>query len=114
MDYKTKSKNHQDLELIESIKNLLETATQAAGQPIGVEAVTALINQMYQTKPVTIGDILDEVRNVGVPLTPGLVKKIQETHPEIVQDAVAIYQKSYGNQSVRNPSGLFWTILNNQ
>lgn len=112
--------DNQRLELIQELHKFLATAIQAAGGSIGVEPVIRLMQFSGVCDPLatqpspTVADILNEVEDAGIKLTPGLVIKINNSPFQKVRDAIAIYTKAYGKGGGNNPASVFSQILENE
>ncbi len=110
----------QRLEVIQELHKLLATAIQAAGGSIGVEPVIRLMQFSGVCAPLatqpspTKAEILEEVEDAGIELTPTLTIKINNSPEEKVRDAVAIYTKTYGKGGGDKPARLFYRILENE
>ncbi|MEP0753797.1 hypothetical protein NDA03_16380 [Trichocoleus sp. Lan] len=107
----------QRLEVIQELHKLLATVFQAAGGSIGVEPVIRLMQFSGVCAPLatqpspTVAEILEEVEDAGIKLTPGLVIKINNSPFQKVRDAIALYTKAYGKGGGDNPASVFSQIL---
>ncbi|MBD2006185.1 MULTISPECIES: hypothetical protein [Cyanophyceae] len=109
----------QRLEVIQELHKLLATVFQAAGGSIGVEPVIRLMQfsgvcAPLATQPPTVAEILEEVKDAGIKLTPTLTIKINNSPFQKVRDAIAIYTKVYGKGGGKYPESVFCEILENE
>ncbi|WP_107668587.1 hypothetical protein [Cyanothece sp. BG0011] len=99
------------LDFIRELNKFCEIAPKFVNPELANRLLSSVIGE--QTSPIG-NKMLDEVENAGIKLTPGLVMKINNTSPEIVDKALDNYLRSYGKGGGNNPSNLFFTILTNE
>lgn len=71
-------------------------------------------NDMLDTKASPANYLSSEVERLGVELNPTMVAEIVNSKFEYVQASIAIYKSYLQRGKVKNPNGLFYTILKEQ
>jgi hypothetical protein len=110
---------NSQIQQLQALQGILTAVTEAAGGPIGTEAVLDLMRfsgvyrDINQSTP-TASELLQQVKDIGIILDPALVALIKNSPTQNIKSSIAIYVKVYSQVKVNKPSNLFYTILKNE
>lgn len=110
---------NSQIQQLQALQGILTAVTEAAGGPIGTEAVLDLMRfsgvyrDINQSTP-TASELLQRVKDIGIILDPALVALIKNSPTQNIKSSIAIYVKVYSQVKVNKPSNLFYTILKNE
>lgn len=109
-----------------AMRNISETLrllgeAKAFADSFGVERLDYLTgfasivqSKAYPQPTFTTTDILSEVEAIGLILNATLVTLIKECSVEDVRYAIDVVKEIYKRETVKNPEGLFYRVLDNK
>lgn len=110
---------NSQIQQLQALQSILTAVTEAAGGPIGTEAVLDLMRfsgvyrDINQSTPTT-SELLQQVKDIGIILDSALEALIKNSPAQNIKSSIAIYVKVYSQVKVNKPSNLFYTILKNE
>jgi hypothetical protein len=111
----------QSFERFQQFINGLDKVKEVVGDQIGLKRLDRLLelsgvyDRTPDTQPAFAKDnILSEVEAAGIQLNSTLLNQIGRSSLQEVRNAVDAYKKICKRETVKNPGGLFYHLLENQ